>query len=125
MIKRELPVFIVVGLITVAIDFVCYVSLVWIGVGVALAKALGFVAGTVFAYFANRFWTFGHKDVAAGSVPRFAMLYAGTAVTNVVVNSGVLKVLPYSSVAVVCGFVFATGVSASLNFLGMKFFVYR
>ncbi|MFC0240112.1 GtrA family protein [Rhodopseudomonas telluris] len=125
MIKRELPVFIVVGLVTVAIDFVCYVSLVWIGVGVAIAKALGFVAGTVFAYFANRFWTFGHRDVAAGSVPRFAILYAGTAVANVAVNGGLLKVLAYSSVAVICSFVVATGVSASLNFLGMKFFVYR
>lgn len=65
MLKKELPVFIIVGLLTVLVDFLVYRLLVIFDIAnVDLAKAIGFVAGTVFAYFANRFWTFSHKEHA-------------------------------------------------------------
>jgi len=76
MIKRELGVFLVVGSLTVLFDFMTYRGLVWTSwLGIDLAKALGFLAGTLFAYFANRLWTFGHQEHAPGSSWRFALLY--------------------------------------------------
>jgi len=126
MIKRELLIFLVVGSLTVLVDFVSYRGLIWSGkLDVDMAKAVGFLAGTLFAYFANRFWTFGHKPHAPGSAWRFVVLYMSTLGANVLVNSLALKLLVNSVAAVQIAFVLATGVSASLNFLGMKIFVFR
>ena len=62
MIKRELAIFLVVGATTVLVDFVTYRSLIGFEVMVVdMAKTIGFLAGTIFAYFANRFWTFVHN----------------------------------------------------------------
>jgi putative flippase GtrA len=83
-----------------------------------------FLAGTLFAYFANRFWTFGHKPHPPGSSWRFAILYAATLVVNVFVNSLTLRLLADMTAIVQLAFLMATGISASLNFLGMKFFVF-
>jgi putative flippase GtrA len=126
MIKRELAVFLVVGSLTVLIDFLTYRSLVWTGwMNINLAKAIGFLTGTLFAYFANRVWTFGHQEHAPGSVWRFVLLYAITLSANVLVNAGCLALLSPLSIAVQVAFLIATGVSAVLNFLGMKLFVFK
>lgn len=126
MIKRELAVFLVVGSLTVLIDFLTYRGLVWTGwMSVDLAKAVGFLSGTLFAYFANKVWTFGHQEHASGSVWRFVLLYAITLGANVLVNAGCLAMLSTLSIAVPVAFLLATGVSAVLNFLGMKLFVFK
>jgi putative flippase GtrA len=126
MIKRELSIFLVVGSLTVLVDYLSYRSLVWSGLlGVDIAKATGFLVGTVFAYFANRIWTFGHKSHAPGSAWRFTVLYAATLGANVFVNALALAVLADVTAAIQMSFLLATGVSATLNFLGMKLFVFK
>jgi putative flippase GtrA len=126
MIKRELAVFLVVGSLTVLIDFLTYRGLVWTGwMSVDQAKAVGFLTGTLFAYFANKVWTFGHQEHAPGSVWRFVLLYVITLSANVLVNAGCLALLSTLSIAVPVAFLIATGVSAALNFLGMKLFVFK
>lgn len=126
MIKRQLAVFLLVGSLTVLIDFLTYRSLVWTGwMNIALAKAIGFLTGTLFAYFANKVWTFDRQEHAPGSVWRFVLLYAITLSANVQVNSGSLALLSPISIAVQVAFLIATGVSAVLNFLGMKLFVFK
>jgi len=126
MIKRELAIFLVVGALTVLVDFVSYRGLIGFEVmAVDMAKATGFLIGTLFAYFANRFWTFGHKPHVPGSAWRFAVLYASTLGANVLINSLALKLFTDEIAAIPLAFLVATGVSASLNFLGMKFFVFR
>ncbi len=131
MIRRELMIFLVVGTLTVVLDFAVYRGLVnWGAVNVDGAKGLGFLAGTVFAYFANRHWTFGQKTALRQSAWRFALLYASTLAANVVLNAWVLAVLAKpvaqaaAPLAVQAAFLLATGVSAVLNFVGMKFFVF-
>jgi putative flippase GtrA len=126
MIKHELVIFLFVGILTVLIDFVTYSGLMWINLlGLDMAKAVGFVAGTIFAYFANRIWTFGHKTHAPGSAGRFIVLYAMSLGANVWVNAFALGLLAPVMLAVEMAFLLATGVSAVLNFLGMKWFVFN
>ncbi|WP_036169908.1 GtrA family protein [Massilia sp. 9096] len=126
MIRRELLVFLVVGSLTVLVDFLTYRGLLWSGmVWTGGAKAVGFLAGTVFAYFANRAWTFGHRSHRPGTAWRFALLYAVTLGTNVSVNATALRFLAGTGFAVQLAFLAATGVSTCLNFLGMKLFVFR
>ena len=123
MIKRELGIFLIVGSLTVLVDYLVYRGVIWVGVDVA--KGIGFLTGTLFAFIANRFWTFGHKSHAPGSVWRFIFLYLSTLLVNVAVNAIALKVMTDTMTAVRLAFLIATGVSASLNFLGMKFFVFK
>lgn len=125
MIRREIAVFLVVGTLTVLVDFITYRGLLWSGwVSVGFAKGTGFLCGTVFAYFANRFWTFGHKSHAEGTTLRFAGLYAVTLGANVSANSIVLTLLGNEPLILQIAFLAATGVSAVLNFVGMKLFVF-
>jgi putative flippase GtrA len=44
---------------------------------------------------------------------------------NVLVNALILKLLADVEFAIQLAFLLATGASASLNFVGMKFFVFR
>ena len=127
MIRRELGIFLVVGLSTVLIDFLTYRGLLWLDLaGVDMAKATGFLTGTVYAYFANRLWTFGHKTHASGSVWRFVVLYALTLAANVAVNALALRLLAdVPGIAIQLAFLVATTVSAALNFCGMKWFVFK
>jgi putative flippase GtrA len=126
MIKRELTIFLIVGASTVLVDFVSYRGLIDFQVmEVDLAKAAGFLVGTLFAYFANRFWTFGRKPHVPGSAWRFSALYGSSLAANVLINSIVLKLFYDFEAVFQLAFLLATGVSACLNFLGMKFFVFK
>lgn len=126
MIKRELGIFLIVGSLTVLVDFGVYRGLLWLDIiSIDFAKGMSFLAGTIFAYFANRFWTFGHQSIAAGSISRFAVLYLSTLIANIAVNALALKALIDVPSSLQWAFLLATGVSATLNFLGMKFFVFH
>ena len=126
MINRETSIFLVVGVITVLLDFLIYSSLLWTELlAYGPAKAVGFISGTVFSYFANRLWTFGYTKQGWDSIWRFGLLYALTLFVNVMANSAVLTLLVGVPDDIKIAFVFATILSAALNFLGMKFFVFR
>lgn len=121
----ELSRFLVVGFTTVGVDYLSYQLFLTLNLPVSLAKSFGFIAGTVFAYFANRVWTFSASTPAKNSVVRFSVIYASTLLLNVAVNSLALHLLTDFSFAVQIAFVIATGASATANFLGMKFYVFR
>lgn len=124
--KREVVIFLIVGASTVLVDFMTYRGLIQFQfMDVDMAKATGFLVGTLFTYFANRFWTFGHKSHAPGSAWRFSALYASTLGANVLINALALRLLADVAAALQLAFLLATGVSACLNFLGMKLFVFK
>jgi putative flippase GtrA len=126
MIRRELSFFLIVGAASVLLDFIIYSSLVRLGaITVSVAKGSSFLVGTVFTYFANRFLTFGHMDHQDGSPWRYGLLYMLTLSANVIVNAAALMLFRDARPAVPLAFLAATGVSASLNFIGMKWFVFR
>lgn len=126
MIRKELFVFLVVGALTVLVDYLTYNCLHGcFGLSIPEAKGGGFLTGTVFAYFANNAWTFGHAPTREGRVWRFALLYASTLVANVLINSWVLMQFGLGAGTRQLAFLIATGVSATLNFLGMKFLVFK
>lgn len=127
-IKRELGIFLIVGSLTVFFDFLAYRSLLWLGwFSVDVAKAIGFIVGTIFAYFANRKWTFTTitKSQNLKSIWRFLLLYGLSLLMNVLVNAGVLVLLKDCFFALQIAFLSATCISAIFNFIGMKWFVFK
>lgn len=131
-IKRELGIFLIVGLLTVGIGFLIYRGFIYLqpfGLdSINIAKGFSFTSGTIFAYFANRFWTFNQQTTSPNSILRFVLVYIFGLIANIAVNyltnewfSSPVLALNY---ALLLAFILATGVSASLNFIGMKFFVF-
>tara|TARA_B100000795_G_C22774604_1_gene429431 strand:+ start:164 stop:574 length:411 start_codon:yes stop_codon:yes gene_type:complete len=128
MIKLEFAKFLVVGSLTVGFDFLVYLGLMSAAITTTdIAKLLGFLSGTIFAYVANRLWTFkSPNEVAiASSLWRFSLLYSFTLLVNVAVNSFFLGFLNGKIYQIQHAFLIATCLSALLNFLGMKYFVFK
>ena len=126
MIKREVPLFLIIGALTVLIDFVFYRYLFFVvEADLNLAKGLSFFAGTIFAYLSNRIFTFGYKSHALGTLYRFIPLYMITLIINVLINMGVLNSMSFLKYIETIAFIVATAVSASINFIGMKFYVFK
>ena len=126
MIKKELSVFLVVGISTVVVDYIFYqgmVALQWATIDIA--KTFSFIVGTLYAYGANRFWTFSHKETANNRALKFVLLYSVTLSANVLINSQLLEFLRNIDYEVQISFFFATGVSSTLNFIGMKFIIFK
>lgn len=125
MIRREAVIFLIVGSLTVLVDFLCYRSLLHFNLSHSLAKGVSFILGTIFSYFANRFWTFNHHNLLkAGSVLRFVLLYLSTLLVNVLINKAILSSCSFTYYNIEIAFLVATSTSALLNFIGMKFFVF-
>ena len=130
MMKRELSIFLIVGTLSVLVDFSCYHGLLGLlQLPIHVAKGGGFIAGTLFAYFANRYWTFGHKTHPSSSHWRFALLYTLSLAVNIAANSAVISLcnlLPVlEKYTLTLAFLVATCISATLNFVGMKWFVFH
>ena len=132
LIKRELIIFLIVGLLTVAIDFLMYRGILFIKPfgfeNINIAKGFSFIGGTIFAYFANRFWTFNQQSTRAGSLVRFIVVYILGLFANIIVNYLCIiwfkAFFNLAELSIILAFVLATAVSATLNFIGMKFFVF-
>ncbi len=113
--------FLLVGLTTVAIDYAAYLLLLSAGIAISPAKAAGFVCGAVFAFFANREFTFAAPG-RRYAVPRFAAVYLASLAANVAVNRLGLMIAPGQ---ILPAFLAATALSAAMNFTGMKLFVFK
>jgi putative flippase GtrA len=123
--RGEFARFLLVGLTAAAIDFAVYRGLLALALDVQVAKGTGYVAGAVFAYFANRAFTFRlGVGVHGGELARFVAVYLFALVANVLTNALVLALLGRNEATIAAAFVCATGVSAALNFIGMKLFVF-
>lgn len=122
--KREISIFLVVGTLTVLIDLALYRGLLALGTPLSVAKAAGFIIGTVFAYLANRFWTFGNRGAQSNEIERFILVYGISLIVNVGINTAALALLPAEPEFIHLAFLLATGASACTNFAGMKLFVF-
>ena len=126
MIRRQLGTFLIIGCLSVLVDFCAYrAGLQFAQVDTSVAKAIGFIAGATFSYFANSHWTFGYPAGLHGAAARFIALYVVTLAANVSINGLVLDYLGSERWASHIAFVAATGTSTILNFLGMKLMVFK
>jgi putative flippase GtrA len=124
-ISKQLKYFFIVGLLTVLIDYSTYLSLTFFESNISIAKSIGFALGTIFSFIANRNITFNVKNNFFGHLIKFISLYLISMMFNVFVNSFSLGLLTNLNFKVQISFVIATIISASINFGGMKYFVFK
>ncbi|MBP2657680.1 MAG: Arabinogalactan biosynthesis recruiting protein [Firmicutes bacterium] len=118
---QELLKFLVGGGSAVVTDYSFYYLLINIGIPITIAKLSSFILGSIIGFIINKLWTFESKNLVKIEIAKYAILYIITAYLNVKVNNFFLSIYNIKIVA----FLFATGTSTVLNFLGQKFFVFR
>ena len=123
---REIFIFIIVGLTAVLIDYIIYILLNGISIDILFSKSLSYISGTIFAYFANKLFTFNDNKGHSKTFPKFIMLYTITLIINTLSNNySVMMLENYVNYFIEISFLISTLISATLNFLGMKFFIFN
>ncbi|MGH3978983.1 MAG: GtrA family protein [Pseudonocardiaceae bacterium] len=120
----QLTRFVLVGGFCALVDYGSYVALLAGGMWVHLAKALGFVAGTLTAYLINRRWVFRSE----GGGAKFAsvmVLYGTTFTVQLGMNAVMLAVLPPSFWRITLAFVVAQGTATCINFAVQRIVIFR
>jgi len=122
LLKGELLRFLVVGGIAVALDATSYWALMrFAGLDPVWAKRISFAIGSVWAFFANKYFTFAVRELRASEPVLFAVVYLAGWFLNSVTHDLMLGWLGLKWFA----FLAATGVSTCSNFIGQKFLVFR
>lgn len=122
--RQELKRFLFVGSLTVLLDYFAYQLVLLLGGSTNPAKAIGFCIGTIFAYFANRFWTFSSINAPPGNVWKFCCIYSGNLGVNIYINAALMAEFNGNGNARYIAFFLATLASATLNFIGMKYIAF-
>ena len=123
--RKQLFRFIVVGVSSVLFDGTVYFLLHrYFGVTAPVAKGASYLAGVVCVGFVlNKLWTFESAEKTVAEPLTYLIIYSITLFVNIGCNSLALYLLGHEQK--IFAFLFATGVTTILNFLGIRFITFR
>mgnify|MGYP001258771846 FL=1 len=120
--NSEIIKFIVVGVLAVVIDGTTYALMVRaIGFEHGLSKRVSFILGSIWAFFANKHYTFNSPAPARKEIILFSILY----ITTYFVNGWIHDITWKKSDLDWLSFLTATTTSTVINYLGQKFVVFN
>ncbi|MGW6376607.1 GtrA family protein [Rhodococcus sp. NPDC055112] len=122
--KTQMVRFIATGGLSAIVDFGLYVLGLALGMPYALAKSIGFVAGTTTAYLINRRWTFKAEPSRARFIAVVA-LYAVTFAVQVGLNQVMVHAFPDEWWKVPLAFVIAQGTATVINFVVQRAVIFK
>ena len=124
-INNKIIRFLFVGSMTVLIDFLVYGCLFLSGMSITNSKLIGFITGTIFAYFMNKNITFKSNKKSLKIFIFFIILYTISLCLNVFTNNLFLNLLNFSNYSFIFAFCIATIFSATLNYVIMNYFLFN
>ena len=122
--------FVVIGSVSVSLDFFIYYILLKIGLILMLAKGVSFCSGMIFGFFGNKYWTFRSSEKPMNETISYIFIYGFTFFINVSVNGIAFNFVSTSiafgeSQALMIAFLTATFVSTVLNYFGIRFITFK
>ena len=123
--SKQLKYFLIIGLLAFFIDYIIYRLLFFLISNINISKFFGFLFGTLFSFKCNTLLTFKSKKYNLSHFLKFIYLYVSSMIINIIVNHQLFKLFSISTFNIQISFVFATLITASINFLGMKYFVFK
>jgi putative flippase GtrA len=125
-ISLELKKFLAVGMIAVSLDWGIYLALVnSYGLGAVPSKGLSYIIGTVFAFIANGSLVF-QSDLAPVNFLKHLLLYTFSLLSNTLVFAFLKSNFYFNSPTILgAALLAATFVSTVINFMGMRFWVFK
>ena len=124
---KRLKRFVIVGAITVAIDYLTYYILVTNFGNSYYFKGISFATGATFSYICNSLFSFEQKRLSRRQLTKFMAVYIISLLVNVHVNSVILNMNWHNlqNISLYVSFVVATLTSTMLNFTLMNFYVFK
>ena len=129
--KAESSRFIIVGVANTVIGTsVMFIAYNLFGLGYWISSALNYIVGSIFSYFANKYFTFKSEKKSGREIVRFVLNIAlcyliayGIAkpVINMMLGQMGLSVSIMEQISMILGM----GIFIVINFCGQKFFVFK
>jgi len=123
--RGQVARYLVAGSSAVVLDFIIYRTLMWLLGFENLAKAVGYVGGTVYSFYVNRSFTFKRDSSNRQQVISYLVVYVVSMFLNTGINSLGLHLLGTGELGINFSFATAAVTSAAFNFVCMKRFVFK
>ena len=119
--------FFITGIASVSFDYLVYISTIKL-IGPIFSKIFGFYSGASLSFLINSSFTFSKKGKSflfKTYFFKYIFLLSINMIVNVTINYLILLSFSYIENITILAFTFATFVSMVLNFVGMKFLVFK
>lgn len=123
--RGQVARYLVAGGSAVVVDFVLYRGIMWMFDLKLLAKAVGYVGGTVYSFYVNRSFTFKRDSSNREQVISYLFIYIVSMFLNTGINQTGLFLLGTGELGINFSFITAAVTSAAFNFVCMKRFVFK
>jgi len=120
--------FLLVGCIALFTDISIYFILLQFSWPSIAAKALSFCFGVAVGYILNSLFTFNNLKLIKQELKKYILVYSISLIVNLLINEFFLLLLdasPWSRYAFIIAVIFATTMSLLMNFLGLRYYVFK
>lgn len=117
---KQFLMFCVVGGISTILNYISFVTLVFLNINYLLASAIGYLVGVFIGFGLNKRFTF-FGSCQPKLLKKYLMLYTFSLITGLLF----LRVLVHLDINVYVANIFMIGLTTTLNFIGSKFYVFE
>lgn len=123
--RGQVARYLVAGGSAVVVDFILYRGIMWMFDLKMLAKAVGYIGGTIYSFYVNRSFTFKRDSSNREQVISYLFIYVVSMFLNTGINQTGLFLLGTGELGINFSFMTAAVTSAAFNFVCMKRFVFK
>ena len=122
--------FVLVGVMNTIIGTtVMFVAYNFLGLGYWISSALNYIVGSIFSYFANKYFTFKSENKSGKEIVRFVLnivlcYFVAYGLAKPIINVLLGSIISNISLLEQLGMILGMGIFIIINFWGQKFFVF-
>ena len=122
--------FVLVGVMNTIIGTtVMFVAYNFLGLGYWISSALNYIVGSIFSYFANKYFTFKSENKSGKEIVRFVLnivlcYFIAYGLAKPIINVLLGSIISNISLLEQLGMILGMGIFIIINFWGQKFFVF-